>query len=420
MLNKNLLFISHAAPENNYLAGWLASKLRLLGYEVWVDVEDLRSGSSFWNEIELKMRNDSIRFIALVSESYVSKSRNKNSGVFSEVTLAKTLSKTIDNYILPIKVDGTSYDDFPLNILPLDTINFSTNWGSGLKKLIAELEEQKIDKGEPSNEVLSEWHSIQKIQGTVKKKKEYYGSNWFNIDYPKQIYVYKFIGEIESLYKAIPFKFVRDADYIIGFFDNSGLGFHFTHFEQINTEEFATCEEITLEDGYTINNPPQKLVRLLNLCVNEHFYNLDNFGVYQGANKKKIAYVRYNENKNGYISLKKFGKRGRKIYSTKGKIVWRFGLSFLFQLDPFPHLIVHYHLISSDDKGILKQDDQLKARRSIPAEWFNRDWYERILAFLHLASEFSDDLLLTVPVGRQDILIDLKPIQFKSQFSYDE
>lgn len=60
-MSKKLLFISHAAPEDNDLSGWLASKLRLLGYEVWMDVKNLRADSSFWNEIELKMRDESIR-----------------------------------------------------------------------------------------------------------------------------------------------------------------------------------------------------------------------------------------------------------------------------------------------------------------------------------------------------------------------
>ena len=39
------------------------------------------------------MRNDSIRFLALVSEAYIKKALDKNTGVHSEVALAKILSK---------------------------------------------------------------------------------------------------------------------------------------------------------------------------------------------------------------------------------------------------------------------------------------------------------------------------------------
>jgi hypothetical protein len=40
--SKNLIFISHAQPEDDYLAVWLASKLRQLGYNVWVDKDNLK------------------------------------------------------------------------------------------------------------------------------------------------------------------------------------------------------------------------------------------------------------------------------------------------------------------------------------------------------------------------------------------
>ncbi|WP_340067080.1 toll/interleukin-1 receptor domain-containing protein [Ascidiimonas aurantiaca] len=419
-MSKKLLFISHAAPEDNYLAGWLASKLRLLGYEVWVDVKNLRAGSSFWNEIELKMRDDSIRFIALVSQTYIDKSRNRNTGVYSEVTLAKTLSKQIDKYILPIKIDDSSYDDFPLNILPLDTIDFSKNWGEGLQELTSELEEQGVEKGVSDDNVLKQWHEYQKIQGKVIKRDEYYGSNWFRVTYPQTVFVYKFLGEEKSLYKLIPFPFVRDGDYILGFFLDAGLDFKYSYSEAVETKDFGEFETITLGDGHEIKDAPQKLVRLLNYSINDHFEQLENFGCYRGSGKKKIFYPKYGEKKDAYISLKPFKKRGRRIYSKAGKQKWRFGLSFLFQLHPFPHLLTHYHLVVSDENGLLDKDAQIKARRSIPKEWFNRDWYERILASLYLASGFSNDLELIVPAGRENIVIDIRPVTFRSRHTYEE
>jgi len=201
---KRLLFISHAAPEDNYLAAWLASKLRLLGYEVWVDVKDLRAGSSFWNEIELKMRDESCCFLALVSQSYIEKSRNKNSGVFSEITLAKTLSRSLDNYIIPIKVDSSSYDDFPINILPLDTIDFSRNWGTGLNDLVEEIVTREIYKSESDNTVLAQWYNFQKSQKVVRKKEESYSSNWFGVSLPETVFVYKSHGDYKKLWQSIP------------------------------------------------------------------------------------------------------------------------------------------------------------------------------------------------------------------------
>jgi hypothetical protein len=38
---RNKIFISHAKPEDNDFTIWLASRLELLGYEVWIDKNGL-------------------------------------------------------------------------------------------------------------------------------------------------------------------------------------------------------------------------------------------------------------------------------------------------------------------------------------------------------------------------------------------
>lgn len=35
---KDTIFISHATPTDNIFATWLATKLELCGYKVWVDL----------------------------------------------------------------------------------------------------------------------------------------------------------------------------------------------------------------------------------------------------------------------------------------------------------------------------------------------------------------------------------------------
>jgi hypothetical protein len=171
------IFISHAVPNDDYLAVWLASKLSLLGYDVWVDKEDLRSGSAFWNNIDLLIRKESIRFLAIISESYIEKSLDRNTGVFTELNAAKTVSRDIENYVIPLRADDSNFDDFPLITLGLDAIDFSLNWGAGLKKLIKELELYSIPKIEPEPNTLSLWHKYQSIQGVPVKQKESFGSD---------------------------------------------------------------------------------------------------------------------------------------------------------------------------------------------------------------------------------------------------
>lgn len=196
--DKKLIFISHAQPEDDYLAIWLASKLRLLGYNVWVDKDNLSKGDAFWHEIELKMKNESLRFIPLVSQAYIDKSQNKNTGVFLEVSLSKVISKKIQNYVIPLKVDSCSFDDFPISILPLDTIDFSTNWGKGLKEIIEEFELQGIPKNNVTSNVLKQWFKYLKIQGEVLTRPDFYGSNWLPTSLPRTISIYRFRGEFKK------------------------------------------------------------------------------------------------------------------------------------------------------------------------------------------------------------------------------
>ncbi|MEX0980495.1 MAG: toll/interleukin-1 receptor domain-containing protein [Bacteroidales bacterium] len=419
-MSKNLIFISHSVPEDNYLAAWLASKLGLIGYEVWVDVEDLRSGSSFWNEIELKMRNESIRFIALISSNYINKALNKNTGVFSEVTLAKSLSKKIDNYIIPLRIDGSDYDDFPINILPLDTIDFSDNWGSGLKKLLKELELQEILASIQEPNTLSLWHKFQGIRGEAVEQYETFGSNWFYCDLPKRLTVYRFQGDLKKLYEHIPFPFIRDGDFCMGFFDNEGLGLIPEYIEDIQVPEFILEDTYSLDNGHIIKDTKSKLTNLMNKAIYYYFYVSEDFKAYTIANKRKVIYPISTNTNSKYISFSRRGKRGRRKLKGRSPVNWSFGLSFIFQLYPFPHYVANHHILSSDKNGFFGKQKQLEYRRSIPKEWYNRHWFERIIAFMSLANGSKNSSEFTFQPGREKITLHLDTVCFESDLSYEE
>ena len=117
------IFISHSAPNDNYFASWLASKLKLLGFKVWVELDELKGGEPFWIEIENQIRNNSIKFLAVLSTSYIEKSRDANSGVFKELSCADRV-KGIPNFKIPVKISDISEDDFPLQLMGLNSIQY--------------------------------------------------------------------------------------------------------------------------------------------------------------------------------------------------------------------------------------------------------------------------------------------------------
>jgi hypothetical protein len=53
---RDIVFISHATPEDNEFVKWLGARLIGLGYNVWADVFELKGGTPFWKNIEEAIR----------------------------------------------------------------------------------------------------------------------------------------------------------------------------------------------------------------------------------------------------------------------------------------------------------------------------------------------------------------------------
>ena len=45
---REVIFISHAYPEDNVFAEWLRNRLQVAGYLPWVDLSHLTGGERIW------------------------------------------------------------------------------------------------------------------------------------------------------------------------------------------------------------------------------------------------------------------------------------------------------------------------------------------------------------------------------------
>ena len=70
---KDTIFISHATPDDNIFAAWLATKLELCGYKVWVDLNNLNPSVDFWETIDKTIREDAIKFIFVTTATLLGK-----------------------------------------------------------------------------------------------------------------------------------------------------------------------------------------------------------------------------------------------------------------------------------------------------------------------------------------------------------
>ena len=64
---KDQIFISHATPEDNEFTIWLASRLEMLGYKVWIDKNELLGGERFWPTIQKAIDATQSDFFAHIS-----------------------------------------------------------------------------------------------------------------------------------------------------------------------------------------------------------------------------------------------------------------------------------------------------------------------------------------------------------------
>ncbi|MCR6721533.1 MAG: toll/interleukin-1 receptor domain-containing protein [Chitinophagaceae bacterium] len=181
------IFISHASPADNYFTAWLSSKLKILGYEVWVELDELKSGDAFWPEIEDAIRNQSCKFLVIISKSYLDKIKDPTSGVFKELSCADRI-KDLKGFKSPIKLDETSEDSYPVQLMGLNSIDFFNNWQVGLDRLLESFEKEKIERNEEQNSSpLNFWMEALKIEGLVNSNSETIYTNWFPFSLPEKI-----------------------------------------------------------------------------------------------------------------------------------------------------------------------------------------------------------------------------------------
>lgn len=203
MSPRETIFISHATPEDNEFAIWLASRLQMMGYKVWLDKNSLLGGEKFWDDIEAVIRNRAIKVLLIYSTNICQKddeglciSGTLKNGILKEVNLSKAIAteNSIKDFVIPLNVDQAPYNLFD-GADELNQIPFYENWAAGLsqleKKLVADTVPKTYKKED--NEFLT-WYETQFVNPNgIKTKKELYYSNWWSIkELPEFFYIYQF------------------------------------------------------------------------------------------------------------------------------------------------------------------------------------------------------------------------------------
>jgi hypothetical protein len=135
MSERDVIFISHATPDDNEFVRWLGTRLTGFGYKVWADIFDLAGGTPFWTSIEDALRKRALKVVFVVSKASCDPSRD---GVRNEISVADAVKKSLKDpeFIIPVRIDDIPFGGLPIQIHQLNAIDFKPGWGAKLAVLV--------------------------------------------------------------------------------------------------------------------------------------------------------------------------------------------------------------------------------------------------------------------------------------------
>ena len=420
---RSVLFISHATPEDNEIAAWLAAKLELHGYCVWVDIKSLDPSSDSWGEMESTIRENTIRFLFVATKHSVLGNRD---GIKKELAVADSVrKKVIPNFIVPLRFDDMSFGDFSVEIIRRQAIDFHGDWAEGLIQLLEYLEKHNIEKtifpSEKIEKTLQRWKDVSTSdKAKVINKTDYYYSNLFPIKLSNYLYIYNNL-EIEQILKSkhIPYKKIGNciatlacSDCIQQFYGS------FVPFEKLELYNILKSD-ISIESFSTLIKQPH------NLCVSLINWNIDNLFFRSGLKKYKATINNQSKNRyyfeRGYKSKRAEKSRFKSLSGSYRDKFWHYAQSAYYTNFPYEGIIFRAHLLFTDNNNTPISDNrQITARRSKGRLFFNNEWRNMLQAAIYSYAEGKDNIVLNLCCNSNVLIIESRPYTFSSEKGYIE
>lgn len=435
---RRLLFLSHANPEDNVFAQWLATQLASAGYEVWCDVTQLLGGEKFWDDITEAIEQYAFRVLfASTIDS------NRKPGTLRELRIALAAEEThgLKDFIIPLKADQFPFASTQESIQERNFVRFEENWAQGLSQLLNLLERE----GAPQSPVagpacVADWYrrSVDETRRIVISDEKYF-SNWFRLRLPETLYFHRSAGTTSQLGRmaadlSYPHRLHGDGLLTFAPWDEVqeqlGTAVFLSGTTALDTAGFVEDGDSDLEIAtFDANNIVSDLIRqaweqeLTRRGL--RFYTLASglnawfFG--NGHLDKNRAYFTAFGGRKAYRQL--VGRKSKR--DTGGRLVpdghWHYALSASPQLAPVPRLVLRHHVLFTDDGQTPWTSDKRmhRARRGVCRNWWNREWRDRLFAFCGELGKGSKEIPLPVSAGGS-IRMTMIPISFISPWTYFE
>lgn len=411
----------------------------MAGYEVWCDANKLLGGEDFWQEIERTLRNETVKFLIIISNNAYSATNTLRDGIAKELALADIVKKQVQDphFIVPVRLDGTSYGDFSIELVRTNGVDCSSNWAAGLSRILKIFERDSVPKATVTSPGLSAWRSVhQHHTRAISDQTEELQSNWLPIiEMPETLYFYQSPGVAWSVEPRV----IASQSALPAFAHGRLLASFATREEM----QEAVGPEFPLRDrgnlllenymrGWTDDilgiDPHDARNQVSSLIRQAWDARMRSIGLwnYDLANGQLAWWFPANVPEDGQLRFIDFNGKQRRRTSTgiKGqkllptgesvpKNYWHLGFTAQPMLGENSVIKLRSRIILTDDgKTPVANKTRLNGlRRSLTKMWFNDRWRGLVLGFANFVADGRDEILLPVS-NDQNIVISSKLTSF--------
>ena len=437
---RDMVFVSHANPEDNAFALWLALRLAAEGYPVWCDLTKLLGGEDFWRDAEDAIRNRTSKFLYVLSRI-----SNIKEGPRNELRIASIVQRNnqLSDFIIPLRLDDISSSEFNIEISRKNATDFSGSWARGLGRLLEKFVKDGVPKDARfSPQAVAEWWRLyaSSDQGVIVSPEQYL-SNWFPF-------------RIEP--DAIQVDVLEDARFsqhatILGNEGYPAVGYerYITTFATAGDLPGILGQQLSVASTYTLSieeflrpreekwlGMPQQRRNVLYTLLREaweRFLRAKRLASSEFANNRKGYFFTLDLLEEGPLTFRGPDNRSirralighssvRKAGSTDvTRRYWHFGIEATPLLHPSMAYAMKYRVAFSDDGRVLwpRERRSHRARHHLTRDWWNAELRDRMLAAVSWLGAGRDSIIIPVGGGSQ-LVVSTEPISFASPVSYVE
>lgn len=432
---RDILFVSHATPEDNEFAKWITLRLASEGYRVYCEILNLLGGEDPWKNVQEIIREKTVKFLFVASHV----SMQEKTGARKELALAEQVARreNFEEFVIPLSIEKLTRDEYCIELQTTYPTAFENGWAKGLNQLLEKLEQQKVEKFPDFNPGLinSWWRNNFSANQGLQDQPEELLSNWFEIDkIPDKLY-YHYLKPGYSL------KFPTDEKGFIYPYKPYGKGIvaftpnpeDFPDGDYLFGDKFPFKVDNLLDNKHSniflSDRETRNIITDLLRQAWENLFVQRELESYALANKSKFCYFKKGQLEKDKIHFT--GVDGNKTwrsvvgYKTTGKSkrYWHFGVAAkpLFWSSIFFSISPHV-LFSSDGENMWTDPDKLhKAKMNQCRNWWNPHWRDRIRAVMNYLADGQDEIPLTLG-GSENLIVNINnfPVKFLSPVSLIE